>query len=119
MRFSTSVFFIKQLPLGNRYRYMIYNLFEYGFGFAKIFDYKIANFQKSGQILANFDQSTAVSLLKGIPIEKTYGHRQNVLHFIYNFNTKMRGLTKDRFLCAQRVIDKLVHCTQTWRFQSI
>jgi hypothetical protein len=56
--------------------------------------YEIADFQKSGQIFANFGQSTAVThavlgqLLKGISIEKTYVHKQNILHFIYNFNTK-------------------------------
>jgi hypothetical protein len=45
MRFSTSDFFIKQLPLGNRF--MDLSLFEYGLEFAKIFDYEIADFRKS------------------------------------------------------------------------
>jgi hypothetical protein len=46
MRFATSDFFIKQLPLGNRY--MDLSLFEFGLEFAKIFDYEIADFWKSG-----------------------------------------------------------------------
>jgi hypothetical protein len=46
MRFSTSDFFNKQLPLGNSY--MDLSLFEYSLEFAKIFDYEIADFQKSG-----------------------------------------------------------------------
>jgi hypothetical protein len=79
---------------------MGYRLFEYAFEFAEKIDYEIADFSHSSV------NDIAVTLdlifdrlwppLKGITISKqTY---IGTLFYIYNFHTKIWGLTKDRFL---------------------